>query len=348
MDIILHLGVHRSATTTLQQYLLGNAQAFRQAGLACWTPSLTRSGLFAGLIQNPATTTPLIDDRAARSAGRVRLEIERLERAAMCQLPISDENIIGASRNNLRDVALYPDLAARLARFLPALGAAPRRVGLGLRSYDSYWASVLAFAIRRGGPAPDDDLLRRLADQPRGWRMVLTEIAAQCPDAEIVVWPFEALADDPAGQVDVMTGGIRLGGGGLRRIERHNASPDAGALRRILELRGQEGGVAAQMPDTRRWMPFDAAQRARMRARYLEDLDWLASGADARIRFCGTEHDTAGQRRVDHARLLDRASEVSGFAAPAPTWTPLNGGRHIGNDRRLARTRREGASGSLA
>lgn len=335
MEVILHLGVHRSATTTLQRHLQQNAPAYRRAGLEVWVPVRTRAGLFDGLIRNPSRATAPIDHRAARSANRVRLEIDRLERGAMRQLLISEENIIGAVRNNLRAASLYPDLPERISRFLPALGHHPGRVALGLRAYDSYWASALAFAIGRGFPAPDHALLGKLVDQVRSWRTIVAEIADLCPDTDIVVWPFEALADDPARQVDVMTRGIRLDDGTTREAGRHNASPGGMELERILALRGKAPAMLQLSPHAPRWMPFDPAQRAWMRARYLEDLDWLASGAGANVRLHGAGQDTADQRRVRNNGMLDRASDVSGFAAPARAWMPLNGGRGIGNERRM-------------
>lgn len=335
MDIIVHLGAHRSATTTLQRYLARNAPALRGAGVESWTPPLTRDGRFAGLIQKPSKSTPLLDDLARRSVNRVRLELDRLERRATRQLIVSEENIIGAILSNLRAGRLYPDLTERLVRFVPAVGGRTTRLAIGLRSYDSYWASALAYAIGRGFPAPDADVLHQLATQPRSWRAIVAEIAELCPDTQIIVWPFEALAGEPSRQVELLTGGICLASGTAWQAGRHNVGPDAAALNTILEARGEGGPAYPPAEAGRHWMPFDPAQRARMRARYIEDLDWLASGAGRQIRFFGTEQDTADQRRVRHTRMLDRASEVSGFAASARAWTPLNGGQGIGNERRM-------------
>jgi hypothetical protein len=335
MDIILHLGAHRTATTTFQRYLMHNAHDLRALGVTCWTPPLTRGERFAGLIENPSKVTPRIDAIAERSACRIRRDLEMLNRGATRQVLISEENLIGTIRGNLREGQLYPDLTERLSRFLCALGGSVARLGIGLRSYDSYWASALAFAIGRGFAGPDGALPGVLADHPRGWRAILTEIAALCPDAEIIVWPFEALASDPDGQLGLLTGGLRLAPGAAGDAGHHNVSPDAATLDAILSGHLGASDAPRQSREGQRWMPFDPAQRATMRGRYLDDLDWLAAGAGHEIRFFGTEQDTVGQRRVTHTRMLDRASEASGFAAPARAWTPLNGGRGIGNERRM-------------
>ena len=50
MDIILHLGAHRTATTSFQHYLRANAAGLGAAGIGVWGPETTRDGLLAGVI----------------------------------------------------------------------------------------------------------------------------------------------------------------------------------------------------------------------------------------------------------------------------------------------------------
>lgn len=335
MEIILHLGAHRCATTTLQHFLRRNTEPYRQAGLEIWTPAETRAGLFEGLILNPSRVTPLAERQARRSAGRIEVELTRIESRATRQILISEENIIGACRSNLRDRALYPDVRARLERFLPALGRPVCQIGLSIRSYESYWSSALALAISRGLPAPSSALIERLASDDSGWRRVISGIAESVPDAVIAVWPFEAFASDPARQVEAMTGGLRPAAVSARSPMRHHASPSGSELLRILTMRGEDACRLAAGGGGGRWMPFRADQRAHMRRRYLADLDWLASGAGPNIRYFGPVTGTAEQRWAEQCEMLDRASDVSGFAASARPWMPLNGGRGIGNERRM-------------
>jgi len=108
VKIILHLGAHRTATTTLQSGLERNATGLADLGLAVWTPRRTRSGLFSGLIHKPEDVTERIERLGHRATGVIRIEIERLARQGMRQLLISEENMLGAARNNLRCERLYP------------------------------------------------------------------------------------------------------------------------------------------------------------------------------------------------------------------------------------------------
>lgn len=302
LDINLHLGAHRNASTTFQQFLDRNETVLRQSGCAVWTPARTRKGLFAGLIERPEDITEQIERRAARSIGLIAIEIERLARAGQAQLLISDENIMGTTRNNLRQVRLYPNADERLARFRPGFGTGLRRIGLSIRSYDTFWASCLAFGITQGFRMPLTADLDRYVTQPRRWRDLIRDLAAVFPGVEILVWPFERFASQPDAQLSILTGGIApdLPLTGAR--ERTNVSPHCEKLRQILTMRG-ETILGRKLTDRDgRWMPFDEAQRMALRAQYAVDLDWLRAGADGL------------------AQLVEQAADVRNTAALAKAY----------------------------
>jgi methylmalonyl-CoA mutase cobalamin-binding domain/chain len=173
MDVILHLGVHRCGTTTFQQLLQRNTAMLRDAGLESWTPDRTRAGLMAGLIQRPEDLTPQIEARALRSSGIVQIEVERLAKAGRRKLLISEENLTGAVRNNLRESLLYPKLNVRLSRLGPALSQHVTTIGLSIRSYDAFWASSIAFGVAQGHAVPGLGKLDYLVAQPRRWQATM-------------------------------------------------------------------------------------------------------------------------------------------------------------------------------
>jgi len=78
MDVILHIGAHRTATTTFQAWMLQNADALAAGGIAYWGPDRTRAGLFSGLVKRPDLVTP--EDGMALSRLRTALafELDRL------------------------------------------------------------------------------------------------------------------------------------------------------------------------------------------------------------------------------------------------------------------------------
>ncbi len=285
MDVVLHLGAHRTASTTLQAFLSRNAGPLQRRGVVSWGPARTRSGLLAGLMRHPGQANLMSERRSARSSGLVRLEMERLARAGAATLIVSEENMIGTVRGNLAEAALYPGLDVRLIRFRAGFADRCSRVALAIRSYEGYWASGLAYGVARGGRIPNRARLDRLVAQPRRWRDVIREVAQTFPAAEVVVWPFERFAGRPEAQLALMTGRpVAVEGlSGLR--DWANRSPGLDRLREVAGLRLIGPAEGDLPPGPGRWMPFDTDQRARLAKAYQDDLDWLRSGADGFARF---------------------------------------------------------------
>ena len=50
MEIVFHLGAHRTGSTTFQSYMYDNIRVLEDGGIAYWGPKTTRKGLFRGLI----------------------------------------------------------------------------------------------------------------------------------------------------------------------------------------------------------------------------------------------------------------------------------------------------------
>ena len=280
MEIDLHIGAHRAASTTLQVFLDRNSAVLHQSGVGVWTPARTRKGLFSGLFERPEDVTDDIERRGRRSCGLIAVELERARLAGCRQVVISDENMIGSTRNNLRQKQLYPLLAERLVRFRPAFDGKLRRIGLAVRSYDTFWASCLAFGLTQGFRIPLMADLGYYITQPRRWRDVIRDVATAFPGVEILVWPFERLAGQPDAQLSVLTGGLMpvLPLAGAR--DWNNASPRIDKLHTLLSLRREGNHGRSLTNHTGRWMPFDEAQRMALRAQYSVDLDWLRRGAD--------------------------------------------------------------------
>ena len=275
MDVIFHIGAHRTASTSFQAYLRANAPELAAQGLGFWGPMRTRGGLFTGII--PSSTSPRPERQARMAKGRIALHSERARLNGMRQLIVSDENVMGAPRRNLRDRALYRGAGERMARHAAAFGGRITRVVLSIRCLDSYWASTLAYGVARGHPVPGPMLLAGLSQQRRSWRDVITDLSCALPGVELIVLPHETYAGLPERRLAILTGGAVRGPVKHARIWL-NRAPDLGMLRQSLALRGEN--PAKLGAGEGRYDPFDAAQKARLRELYQDDLFWLAAGAD--------------------------------------------------------------------
>ncbi|QFT80361.1 hypothetical protein FIU89_07030 [Roseovarius sp. THAF27] len=274
MDVVLHIGAHRTATTTFQAYLAANRAALGRMGIAVWGPKQTRDGLLTGVIPIESARPP--QEQLDRARARVAINIARERRAGAKVLVISDENMIGAPRRCLRQGRLYPDIGQRLARFAHAFDGQVTRAHLTVRSHDAFWASVVSYSIARGNRVPDRAALEALAAAPRLWRDVVLDVACALPGVELSVMPYEIFGGLPERVLEHMTGLGAMPRAHAR--DWRNQGPGLGQLRRIV---GERGGDPARLPEgADKWQPFDDAALRDMREAYADDLFWLRAGAE--------------------------------------------------------------------
>ncbi len=275
MKIILHIGVHRTGTTSFQQFLRDNQGSPAAQSLEFWGPKRVRRSLLPGVFRQPT------DPKAARrAAGRARLHLARLQDAGVKQLLVSDENMIGSARQCLRSSKLYPAVGDRMARICAVFGGQVTRVVMMIRAQDLWWASAAAFTVARGHPVPSAKQCEEIAADARTWRDVIIDLACAAPDAERVIVPFEHCAGNPQALLKTATG---LDIGRDRQVPWLNRSLNAQELR---ELRAEQGADLSQIPDTAaRWQPFSAEQAAQLRENYADDLHWLQAGANGLARL---------------------------------------------------------------
>lgn len=277
MDIVLHLGAHRTGTTTFQAYLKDNCDRLDQAGIAVWRPCHTRKGLFDGLIPN-AMNRAWRKDMQRRAEGRVNMRLTDQASEGYHTVLISDENMLGSVQGNIRDSELYPAAGERMSRFLRAFGGHVHRVVLSVRSLDTFWASSLSHSIERGYHVASSRRINDLASAPRSWRHVILDVACALPEAKIQVMPFESNLVDPRAVLRAALNGdlpTDIGQDMQHWINRSLTVPE---LRKILTDRDQNPD---QLPDVEGvWQPFTHSQKTALQEAYADDLFWLAQGAD--------------------------------------------------------------------
>lgn len=334
MEINLHIGAHRTASTTFQRFLERNTAVLGQSQVEVWTPARTRKGLFSGLFERPEDMTDEIERRGNRSCGLICVELERARRDGRASLLISDENMIGSTRNNLRQKQLYPRLNERLHRLRPAFDGKLRYIGLSIRSYDTFWASCLAFGLTQNFRMPLMVDLDHYVTQPRRWRDVVCDVAVAFPDAEILVWPFERFAGQPEAQLSFLTGGVIPAQYMAGARDWNNPSPRGEKLQQILSQRGEADLGQSLTDQTCRWMPFDTAQRMALRAQYSVDLDWLRRGADGLAQLVEKPGPVASSdKKITISKDYDMDDiGRAGLGIPIPFLSPAGGRKFGGQD----------------
>lgn len=274
MDVILHIGAHRCATTTFQHYLRMNTERLTQARTGFWGPRRTRAGLFSGLVPGPRAATGR--DPHRRAIGRVQMNLARSAQAGAARLVVSDENMMGSVRENLRVGGLYCGVGERVARYAAAFDGYLTDIALNIRALDGYWASALAYGVTRGAGVPNRAALSRIVGQARSWRDVVTDVACAAPGVRINVLPFETFAGQPETQLGLMTG---------QTAPKDHARECLNAAPRLPELRAWLGDKAELSGGDGRWNPFYPSEAAALREAYADDLMWLFAGADGLARL---------------------------------------------------------------
>ncbi|KZX98758.1 MULTISPECIES: hypothetical protein [unclassified Sulfitobacter] len=273
MDITLHVGAHRTGTTTFQQYMRANQGWLAQQGIGYWGPQRVRTSVLPGVFPGPLTLPGRDCQRRAR--GRIALQLKRGERTGLQRLIVSDPNLLDSMAQCMRARALYPATGERLARISDSFGQRIGRVVLTVRSQDLWWASVAAHLTGRGHALPSQATCAAMATSPRTWRDVVTDLACAMPGAEIIVLPFERCSDRPEAMLQPC--GV-LNAPRCDSADLLNRAPDIHRLRSILHERGD---CPLRLGEGEgRWQPLSPAQTAALRETYADDLHWLAAGAD--------------------------------------------------------------------
>ncbi|MEM6896431.1 MAG: hypothetical protein AAF576_03580 [Pseudomonadota bacterium] len=201
MRLVLHIGAHRTGSTLVERMLSSLATARPDLGLTVWKPKYLRAIPGFKHIPNVVARAKRGDDAAELRCATLRFDLaERMEAAAAQGtkvLVLSEENMSGGMKPNLRDGQFYAGVRARLESYAHVLGRAPDRVALGIREYGAVWNSAYGYLQRGYNDLPPADKAGRgLLEARRGWPALASAAGQVWPTAEILVWRQEDLAEN--------------------------------------------------------------------------------------------------------------------------------------------------------
>ena len=283
MELALHIGAHRTGTTSLQQGLRKAAEALAAAGVTVWGPDQMRvpgRHHHARNLRRAGT-----DPEAARAAAGARAEVAAAQAALMrggCKrLVVTEENLLGTMEGNLASAALYPHAASNLAAARDLLGRVPGEVVLAVRDYAGYWTSAYAQCVLMREMPPFD--APALTAAPRGWPEVVADVAAVFPEAWLTV-----LLYGPGCAAEVLEALLPGGLAGAVRLPARasNAALSARGLRKFAALRRRTGPFdparrRATVTEMRKiggppFQPFNARDVRLLAARFEDDWERIA------------------------------------------------------------------------
>lgn len=175
--LILHLGLHKTATTALQDFLAGEQKALLGHGV-----------LYPRLARMRSDLTPLI----ASASKPDRAALARfVDKARQPVLLLSDENILG-SPGDILGGALYPWAENRVRRFCEQFAGRRIRIFLTLREPGPFLASMYCEYLRHNPYLGFEDYARGLDLEGFSYAAVFDWLGALPRHVSVTVTPFES------------------------------------------------------------------------------------------------------------------------------------------------------------
>lgn len=280
LSVSLHVGVHKTATTHLQQTLAANTDQLNEAGLRALLPRQLRgpgqkiSDLF-GLEQ---------DDQSHRPGVR---RLARLLPDPMNRLVISEENFIGMWRGPDRRVGLplYPNAEQHIAALAQSIAPHVLDVFVALRDPCRFLWSCYSQNLMAGDVMDPFAFFMDRGPQHIDWVDLVRRIRAVPGVRKVGVWPYEAY---PMNSTAIYRHMLRWRMGRLVHPEPARLNPGLSemAMRKTMEWQaeGREGNLAHDARDAYPvgddWPPYDPfppEMRAEIRESYIAQLEEIAA-----------------------------------------------------------------------
>ncbi len=159
--IILHLGVHKTATTHIQSRLWNNRELYAKHGVG-----------YVGLNELRGLLTSKLSD-VLFNAKKVRSGFSAYEQFET--LIISDENILGGTNKPLSH-ALYPNIENRLLRVLDVFNDVEVTVNITVRDFSNYLLSRYSESLRHFPFRKFENYYNKINIPSLSWMPVLEQI----------------------------------------------------------------------------------------------------------------------------------------------------------------------------
>jgi len=310
---VLHGGFHKTATTSLQKLLEGNAAWLgRQSVYVVPHQKLRKHITFPSQLEayralNIHRRTTFSEEDLQGFADAFFAEPLALGPRRMI---LSDENIPGLPAHCVTGGGLYRHRRAFLACFAKRLPLPVTEAFFAVRDYGDFFASAYVEYLRsataktRGRMVTPDEMRRNVLGSLPNWQAVLGDVAQAFPHARLHVWRFEDFAALRSRILGLFCGeGVDVAKLKQKRDTRARPSASGRAVAELLLVAELEGaGAMAErsreiqerfppQADDRRFDPWTEAERAHLGALYARD--WQAIRADPRFSVLSPE-DGAG------------------------------------------------------
>ena len=200
-EVILHIGAHRTGTTTLQAALDDASTELANLGIVALTPpraekrgqvSIRKLANLAGRARRPLGRALIWYHRyQAKTLIENILQAQSTDLSKIRRLVISEEKILGSVfRKNGHSI--YPSARSQLSAFKSLLPYQVDEVHLTIRSYERFLTSAYAMRSVFGSDIkPYETIRQNLEAVAHTWTDLVGTIRLAFPRARLVVSVFE-------------------------------------------------------------------------------------------------------------------------------------------------------------
>lgn len=196
-ELVLHLGAHRTGTTTLQAGLDNTLRTYSQSNVLALTPpragkrgslSIRKVVNLAGRLRRPLHR---MLKYYAKSQARQIFETLLPDSNFSGRLILSDEKMLGGIFSR-KGVSIYPNAESHLTSLSTLLPCRVTEIHLTIRSYDTFIVSAHAMRYVYGRNIPPfKEIEEKLVSLDRSWCDLVHTLRTVFPTARIVLSEFE-------------------------------------------------------------------------------------------------------------------------------------------------------------
>ena len=202
----VHIGLHRTATTNLQNTLALVRDELREHGIDYPTLEMLRKNrLVDRYFKQRKGLTAFLPDAYYRWKFLHNLNKTL---TGLPTLVFSEEQWVGEVRDILHQPC-YPNLSDRIARLMRFIGKKDVTLFLSLREYSSIYSSAYSQSLRQAEKYTKKDLpglFRNAAVSPPSWVDLVRRVKAAAPGVPLRIWTFEDYIRNPKPILETYTG----------------------------------------------------------------------------------------------------------------------------------------------
>jgi hypothetical protein len=195
--VIVHGGVHKTATSYVQSILRRNAGALAKRGTLYVHHRHTRKELtipsqLNGYMKLGLNYRTKVSDEEL--AERSQVFFKGLKAKAGQRVILSDENMAGHCGHCVTSGVLYNRRKTLLPAFAGAMAWPVNEVHLAVRNYADFFASAYVEFLRSAQPprvVPDTVMKTQVLSRMPSWLGLLRDVRKAFPEARLIVWRHE-------------------------------------------------------------------------------------------------------------------------------------------------------------